>query len=199
MFNFVNEFEEKIADFFGSPYAVATDCCTHAIELCLRLLDPEIISIPKQTYVSVPMTAIKINQKWHWKEEKWENYYYLSDNIIDAAVLWKKNSYIKNTLMCVSFQKAKHLSLGRGGIILTDNKKFYDILQLMSYDGRQRHVRWRQQNIKILGCHYYMTPETAKEGLKKLPNAISSNPFLWSYKDYPDISKFEVFKSRESD
>ena len=31
----VESFEKDIADFYGSPYAVATDCCTHAIELCL--------------------------------------------------------------------------------------------------------------------------------------------------------------------
>ena len=36
----VLEFEKRVADFFGSPYAVATDCCTHAIELCLRLATP---------------------------------------------------------------------------------------------------------------------------------------------------------------
>lgn len=35
--NTVELFEIKIANFFGSPYAVATDCCTHAIELCLQL------------------------------------------------------------------------------------------------------------------------------------------------------------------
>ena len=32
----IDEFEDKIAHFFGSPYAVAVDSCTHAIELCLR-------------------------------------------------------------------------------------------------------------------------------------------------------------------
>ena len=35
----VDLFEQKIAGFFGAPYAVATDCCTHALELSLRLLN----------------------------------------------------------------------------------------------------------------------------------------------------------------
>ena len=35
-FEVVNKFENKIAEFFGAPYAVAVDCCTHGIELCLR-------------------------------------------------------------------------------------------------------------------------------------------------------------------
>ena len=36
--NPILELEEQISNFFGSPYAVAVDCCTHGIELCLRLL-----------------------------------------------------------------------------------------------------------------------------------------------------------------
>jgi len=28
----VIEFENIIADFYGSKYAVATDCCTHALD-----------------------------------------------------------------------------------------------------------------------------------------------------------------------
>ena len=33
----VEIFESKLAEFTGAPYVVTTDCCTHAIELCLRL------------------------------------------------------------------------------------------------------------------------------------------------------------------
>ena len=35
-FDIIKLFELKIANFFGSPYAVATDSCTHGIELSLR-------------------------------------------------------------------------------------------------------------------------------------------------------------------
>jgi len=35
-FDVVEQFEQEVAKFFGAPYAVATDSCTHAIELCLR-------------------------------------------------------------------------------------------------------------------------------------------------------------------
>lgn len=196
MFDVVDDFEKQIAEFFGSPYAVATDCCTHAIELCLRLLKPNFIEIPTQTYVSIPMTAIKTNQNWQWKKEKWKNFYYLSENVIDAAVLWERNGYIKNTYMCISFQKAKHLSLGRGGMILTDNLENANKLRSMSYDGRLRHQRWIHQNIDTLGYHYYMTPEVAQKGLDLLPDAIKNIPTIWSYKNYPDISKFKVFDEK---
>ncbi|SVB80901.1 uncharacterized protein METZ01_LOCUS233755, partial [marine metagenome] len=46
----------------------------------------------------------KLGIDWDWKEEDWVNYYYLGGtNIIDAAVLWKENSYIPDTFMCLSF------------------------------------------------------------------------------------------------
>ena len=35
-FKVISDFEIEIANFFGAPYAVATDCCTHGVELCLR-------------------------------------------------------------------------------------------------------------------------------------------------------------------
>lgn len=193
-FDVIAEFENKIADFFGSPYAVATDCCTHALELCLRHQKIEKIKVPKHTYISVPFLANKLSIQLEWKEEDWKDYYYLGDtNIIDAAVLWKKDSYIADTFMCISFQFRKHLSLGRGGIILTDNKKAALELKKMSYDGRIPDVPWRQQDIETIGYHYYMTPETAQLGIEKLPKAISTEPYQWKISDWPDLSKMRVF------
>ena len=47
-FEIVNEFENNIKNFFGAPYAVSVDSCTHGIELCLRLLDSKKIIVPKR-------------------------------------------------------------------------------------------------------------------------------------------------------
>tara|TARA_R110000851_G_C13096368_1_gene567494 strand:- start:367 stop:966 length:600 start_codon:yes stop_codon:yes gene_type:complete len=194
-FNIVEQFEDKLAAFFGSPYAIAVDCCTHAIELCLRHNQVERFTVPKRTYISVPLLSKKLGIQFNWRDEQWEDYYYLGEtNIIDAAVLWKENSYIPATLMCVSFQYRKHLSLGRGGVILTDNKKTATILKKMSYDGRVPNIPWREQNIDTFGLHYYMTPETAAQGLKKLSEAIKTKPKKWNVEDWPDLTKMEIFK-----
>ena len=172
-FNSVKKFENKIANWFGSPYAVAVDCCTHGIELCLRIQNIKSISIPKRTYLSVPFLADKLNIELIWKNENWKDYYKIGGtNIYDAAVLWKENSYISSSFMCLSFQFQKHLSLGRGGMILTDSKESANELKKMSYDGRLPDIPWRKQNITTKGYHYYMSPETAADGLKKLPKAI---------------------------
>tara|TARA_B110000483_G_scaffold238017_2_gene313850 strand:- start:979 stop:1569 length:591 start_codon:yes stop_codon:yes gene_type:complete len=193
-FEAISKFERKIADFFGAPYAVAVDCCTHGLELCLRFNKAKIIEVPKHTYISVPFLANKLNIKLKWKDEKWQDYYYITDNIIDAAVLWERDSYIKGKFMCISFQFRKHLSLGRGGIILTDNLRAAKELKKMSYDGRDPNVPWRNQNISSVGYHYYMTPETAELGLQKLEHAISTKPQKWTINDWPDLTQMKIFK-----
>ena len=194
-FDVINKFEKKIANFFGAPYGVAVDCCTHGLELSLILNNTKELTIPKQTYVSIPFVANKLGIKFKWDSSPWKDYYYVSENIIDAAVLWKKNSYITNTYMCISFQFRKHLNLGRGGMILCNDKKSYVALKKMSYDGRDPNIPWREQNINSMGYHYYMTPETAQLGLNKLDFAIKQKPKEWQMSDWPDLSKMDVFKT----
>ena len=198
-FDTVTNFEESIAAYFGAPYAVAVDCCTHGVELCLRLHDVKQITVPRRTYVAIPLLASKLKIDLLWKDEDWVDYYCLTDNqnklqVMDAAVLWKENSYVPGTYMCISFQFQKHLSLGRGGIILTDNLKHKELLERMAYDGRQRGIPWASQDIAIPGYHYYMTPETAQLGLDKLQAAIATEPRQWVLEDWPDVSKMRVFK-----
>ena len=195
MFHIVREFESEIAKFFGSPYAIATDSCTHALELCLRYEGYTKITVPTRTYISVPFTAMKLGLEWEWREEDWKDYYYIGDtNIIDAAVLWERNSYISNTYMCVSFQFQKHLSLGRGGIILLDGQDAYNSLVKMVYDGRDSSKRWAEQDISTIGYHYYMTPETAQMGLHKLEECKDIPPRKWDQNDYPYLPNMSVFK-----
>ena len=194
-FESVRLFEEKIAEFYGAPYAVATDCCTHGIELCLRYNKTEKFTVPPKTYPSVPNLAAKIGIEFDWIEEERQNYYFLGGtNIVDAAVLWEKDSYIPGSLMCLSFQFKKHLSLGRGGMILTDNLEAKEVLKKMSYDGRLPDIPWRDQNISMLGFHYYMTPETAQDGLDKLQRAIDTPPRKWKLDEWPDLREMDLYK-----
>ena len=196
-FEVVTTFENKISEFFGAPYAVAVDSCTHGLELCLRHTNETKINVPKRTYLSVPFLAEKIGLKREWRDDDWEKYYtinYGDKRIIDAAVLWEKNSYIPNTFMCISFQYQKHLSLGRGGIILMDNESDYISLKKMSYDGRLSNIPWRDQDIDTVGFHYYMTPETAQLGLNKLQMAIDTPPRQWVVTDWPDLTEMQIFK-----
>lgn len=194
-FNIVTQFENEVAKFFGSPYAVAVDSCTHGVELCLRYHKVTAIDVPKHTYLSIPFLGNKLGIELFWNDEDWKDYYRLTATIIDAAVLWKKDSYIPGTYMSLSFQYQKHLSLGRGGMILTDNEQAAVELKKMSYDGRLPNIPWRDQNIETMGYHYYMTPETAQLGLEKLPDAINKEPRQWTTNDWPDLTKMKIFQN----
>lgn len=199
-FEVVTEFEKKIAEFFGAPFAVAVDSCTHGIELCLRYADyPKgkyemHMSVPKHTYLSVPMLADKLGYRLIWRDEYWKDYYHIYGGICDAAVMWGRNTYARDHQMCISFQYQKHLSLGRGGVILLDVEEDAINLKKMSYDGRLPNIPWRGQNISTMGYHYYMTPETARKGLEKLPLAIATPPRMWSPEDWPDLTQMDIFK-----
>ena len=193
-FNTVTEFEKQVAEFFGAPYAIAVDACTHGVELAVRYTNVDYIRVPRRTYLSIPFLADKLNIDLFWKDEDWKDYYYVTDNVVDAAVLWKRSSYIPGTFMNLSFQYQKHLSLGRGGMILTDSKEAAIQLKKMTYDGRLPNIPWREQNIDTIGYHYYMTPETAQLGLDKLPTAIETTPRQWTVRDWPDLTQMTVFK-----
>jgi dTDP-4-amino-4,6-dideoxygalactose transaminase len=192
----VETFEYMIADYYGSKFAVATDCCTHAIELCLRYQDVKNVNCPNHTYLSVPMTFSKLDLNWTFFHRYWKDYYYIGNtNIIDAAVYWKQDGYVKDSLMCLSFQYKKHLNLGRGGMILTDDPHAALALRKMSYDGRLPNIPWAEQDIDTMGYHYYMTPETAELGIEKFNIVKDTEPREWSWKDYPDLRKMKVFKN----
>ena len=193
-FNVITKFEEEVAKFFGAPYAIAVDSCTHGVELALRYTNADYIRVPNRTYLSIPFLANKLSIDLFWKDENWTDYYYLTNQVIDAAVLWKPNSYIPKTFMGISFQYQKHLSLGRGGVILTDNKEAATQLKKMSYDGRLPNIPWREQNIDTIGYHYYMTPETAQKGLDKLSEATQTIPRQWVITDWPDLTQMKIFK-----
>ena len=49
-FNVITEFENEVAKFFGAPYAIAVDSCTHGVELALRYTNTIHINVPKHTY-----------------------------------------------------------------------------------------------------------------------------------------------------
>jgi dTDP-4-amino-4,6-dideoxygalactose transaminase len=191
------DFEKAIANYFGAPYAVATDCCTHALEMCLQLHPKDKVECPRKTYISVPFMLIKIKRNFLFVNKKWKGCYNLTPNIIDGATFWKKNGYIPGTKLCISFHIKKHINIGRGGMILLDNETEYKRLMRMRYDGRSiyENVFYKDEDISDIGYHYYMTPETAKKGLKIFKQKRDIKPIQISYKDYSDVSKFKVFNA----
>ena len=89
--------------------------------------------------------------------------------------------------MCLSFQFQKHLSLGRGGMILTDNKDAYDWFKAAEYEGRDRRVPHDEMpEPTICGWNMYMPPEQAARGIilfNELPKELADCGGSYKYKD----------------
>lgn len=195
----ITMFENKVAKFAGSKYAVSTDCCSHAIELSLRYLMSigeiivwDIVNIPAHTYISIPMLLDRLNLHVEYNDAQWSGGYGINPTrVIDAAVMWEKNMYSgHNTLQCLSFQIKKRIPIGRGGMVLTDDKEAADWIRLASYDGRDLNIPYNSSDhIKINnGFHYYMTPEDAARGIL-LMDSIKEEGHSGNYSNYPDVRK----------
>ena len=190
----VEIFESKLAEFTGAPYVVTTDCCTHAIELCLRLLEIKTCRFSAHTYISIPMTMklLDIDYKLSitpWKDE----YQFLGTPVWDSARCLKPGMYRPKQYQCLSFGHSKPLDNVRGGAILLDNKAHYKQLKMMSYDGRDlSHQNWIDQKVYRQGFHYMMRHEECASATLLLEKYISANKFEHDYKPYPDIRELEI-------
>ena len=170
MFEKIKQFEESLAEFTGAPYVVMTDCCTHAIELCLRYERAKEVVMTPYTYLSIPMTMHKIGIKYYFKEEEWiGEYQFHGTRIWDSARRLQQNMYRAGQMQCLSFGHDKPLHIGRGGAIILDDKAAYDALICMRYDGRDLNIKpWISQKEFRVGYHYKPTPEEAVQGLALL-------------------------------
>lgn len=195
-FDSVRNFEQAIADFAGAPYGVAVETCTAALLLSCAYKQVKEVEIPKYTYVSVPCSIIHAGGKVKFRDEDWKGIYELKPyKIIDGALRFKKGMYKSGTLHCLSFHFKKLLPLGRGGMILTDDKRAVDWLRKARFDGRTEGVSTLEDNFEIVGWNFYMYPEIASRGLhvfsfikdKELDDIDPKT------QGYPDLSQFPIF------
>ncbi|MAH43904.1 hypothetical protein CL614_09370 [archaeon] len=101
--------------------------------------------------------------------------------------------YIPGSYMCLSFHIKKHLKIGKGGMILTDNMEAYEWFKKGRYEGRAE-VKYHDDNIDINGWNAYMTPEQAARGLMLIQNLPRYNDDISENPPYRDLREFEIFK-----
>ena len=190
----VENFESKLAKFTGAPYVVSTDCCTHAIELCFRLLEIKTCRFSAFTYISVPMTMELLGVEYELSSTNWyEEYQFLGTPVWDSARCLKPNMYRQRQYQCLSFGHSKPLDNVRGGAILLDNEEHYKQLKMMSYDGRDlSHDNWIDQKVFKQGFHYMMRYEECESATLSLDNYISAGDFEHKYKPYPDVRDIQI-------
>jgi len=192
-FDTVQKFERVIADYANAPYSIATDCCSHAIFLSAiyykKMYGTCTVAMPKNTYVSAPMQMIHAGFDIEFVDKEWKGVYSIEPtNIVDGAPRFTKDMYIKGKSHCLSFQFKKILSTIKGGMILTDDKDFYDWAQVAVHDGRDMRVPYEEDKMQVLGYHMFMTPETAALGLENFIKNKEHNEDVAGSYTYPDIS-----------
>jgi dTDP-4-amino-4,6-dideoxygalactose transaminase len=168
------DFEDALARYTGAPYAVVTDGCTHAIELCMRFDQVKSISFTAHTYLSIPMLMHQLGIEYELTNNHWTGeYQFNGTRIWDSARRLEPGMYQEGQLQCLSFGHGKPLQLGKCGAILTDDVEAYDQLSMMRSDGRNLRVMpWQDQITFGQGYHYCPTLETCELGIEKLATVV---------------------------
>jgi len=192
----VDLFEKTLAEYGGSKYAVAVDNCTDALFLCLKYLGAEgEIILPKRTYVSVPCTVIHAGCQVKFEDIEWSGAYQLNPYPVwDGATRMKKGMYVEDSYYCLSFHRRKHIPIGKGGMILTNNKDAYEWFKVARYEGRHMDTLYKNDSFDMIGWNMYMPPEQAAEGLELFKNIEEHNEDLETSGTHKDLSRFPIYE-----
>lgn len=193
----VDLFEKKLAEYAGSNYAVAVDNCTDAMFLCLKYLkaDGE-ITLPKRTYVSVPCTVIHAGCQVKFEDIEWSGAYQLDPYPVwDGATRMCRGMYVEfDSYYCLSFHRRKHIPIGKGGMILTNDKDAYEWFKVARYEGRHMDKLYKDDSFDMIGWNMYMTPEQAAEGLELFKDISDHNDDLETSGMHKDLSEFPMYE-----
>jgi FkbM family methyltransferase len=204
VYDVTKSFEERLAEYTGAPYAVTIDNQSNALFLSLyyEKITGKTIKIPSRTYPSVPCEIIHAGGKVEFEPvygSTLKGAYQLSPtNVWDSALRFTNDMYIPGTHMCLSFTGPyKHLKLGKGGAILTDDFEAYKWFKRARYSGRNE-VSYHDDNFDMLGWNFYMMPEIASRGLLLMNQFYNMDGTPKHNEDlelpYPDLSKFDIYK-----
>jgi dTDP-4-amino-4,6-dideoxygalactose transaminase len=199
-YKIVKMFEEEVAHYTGAPYAVSVNSCTNALFLSCKYIgvDGKEVIIPKRTYLSPPQSILQAGAKLVFEDVLWEGIYQLKPfPIYDAAKRFTSDMYIPGSLMCLSFHIKKHLKIGKGGMILTDNESAVEWFKKAGYEGRCSGVNYHDDTICDEGWNMYMTPEQATRGLMLMQHYPQHAPDISENPPYKDLTEYDLFKNTE--
>lgn len=205
VYKITEDFEKAVAEYTNSPHAVSVDNASNALFLALMYenIKGKEITIPSRTYPSVPCEIIHAGGKVNFEPVEGKTikgaYNLKPTKVWDSALRFTADMYIPNTHMCLSFTGPyKHLKLGKGGMILTDDYQAYLWFKRARYSGR-REVSYHDDYFDMLGWNFYMLPEIAAKGLHLMPQFYNMDSTKKVNEDlelpYPDLSKFEIYKT----
>jgi hypothetical protein len=170
------DFERALCEYTGAPYCVTV----------------KTVSIPRFTYISVPMSIVHAGGIVVFDDREWKGSYSLNPYPIrDSARRFTSGMY-GGGMECVSFHWSKILGLQQGGAILHDDPEADAWLRKARFDGRTEGVAPKDDTF-IMGWHCYLSPEIAAQGIMRLCLLPKHNEDLPN-DDYPDLSKVPLFQ-----
>jgi len=203
IYRVTEEFEKALSDYTKAPYVVAVDNQSNALFLALyyEKIQGQEITIPARTYPSIPCEIIHAGGKVRFVPSVGVTlkgvYQLVPTKVWDSALRFTSGMYIPNTHMCLSFTGPyKHLKLGKGGAILTDDYLAYLWFKRARFSGR-RECSYHNDNLDMLGWNFYLMPEVAVRGLLMMSQFYDFNGKPKCNEDleipYPDLSQFSIY------
>lgn len=194
-FAVVDAFEKALAEYSGSRFAVATSTGTEALFLSLLAEKQrhgiKTVICPAKTFISVPMAVRRAGHKLRLVADGWVGVYRLHPlEVWDGALRFKRGMYLGG-MHCLSFHARKHLGIGEGGAVLTDDEEQANWLKAARYSGR-KPPDYRVEDVEMMGYQSYMAPEKAARGLHLLqyiPDNLPDQEVA-----YPDLREAPVFR-----
>ncbi len=184
----VKEFEEAFAKSVGAKYAVATNSCTAALEIAVKVADlPDEVSVSAFTFVSSAQAILNAGKKVTFVDIDEESRCTVR---ADIQVLYAGNDFGTGIIYdmahfgggkhygkisCWSFHAVKNLPTGDGGMLTTNDAEIYRRAKAMSWCGIDKSTFERSTeryswdyDIQELGMKADMNDITATIGLEQL-------------------------------
>ena len=152
-YKIVKMFEEEISYYTGAPYVVTVDSCTNALFLVCKYLNVKEVTIPSQTYLSVPQSIIHAGGEVVFDKRPeinhWRGIYQLKPYpVYDAAKRFTKDMYIKGSYMCLSFHIKNNCLYGRVGLFYVIIKRHMNGLKKLDMKVEVKNI------IKMMILHF---------------------------------------------
>lgn len=202
IYDITAEFERRLCEYTGAPYAVAIDNQSNALFLSLireGIIDKH-IGIPSHTYPSVPCEIIHAGGivDFYYSSKVLRGEYRLQGtNVWDSALRFTAGMYQQGQTQCLSFTGPyKHLKLGKGGAILTDSEEDYKWYKRARFSGRNE-CSYHEDSLDMLGWNFYLLPEIAARGVRDMNQFYNLDGSPKDMPDielpYPDLSTFPIY------
>ncbi len=216
----VKEFEEAFAVSVGAKYAVATNSCTAALDIAVRVTPlPDVVSVSAFTFVASADCVLRAGKKIRFVDIDEESYctpqadiqVFYGGNHSGEGIIYDMahsgGSTHHGVVSCWSFHAVKNVPTGDGGMLTTNDPDIYRRAKALSWCGIDKSTYERsgktyswEYNIQEVGMKANMNDLTAVIGLcqlKKLPenNAYRAQLAAW-YDTYLPESIKRPFRSQ---